>query len=248
MEYYFPEDINISLLAEASTAIINKQTITNFPSYKKQLVQINQQTKDTPDYLFFTIRGSGTTATNPEGYLVFYGVKEWVDTVPSEIYDHVLETGMFEYDNGNMKLYHDIDMDNHRIKNIAPPTNPTDLLMKKSIKIYEMPIFGIIDKNRYFSVNGVIAKFHFVYIVSVNIIDLGSSEINDNLIIVTRSVLGHPSHRGRIYKYNFSYSSPNPLIRIYINREFINITSISLEKGANMACYINFSPIFFNTT
>ena len=71
MEYYFPEDINISLLAEASTAIINKQTITNFTSYKKQLVQINQQTKDTPDYLFYTIRGSGTTATNPEGYLVF---------------------------------------------------------------------------------------------------------------------------------------------------------------------------------
>ena len=57
MEYYFSEDINISLLAEASTAIINKQAITNFPSYKKQLVQINQQTKDTPDYLFFTIRG-----------------------------------------------------------------------------------------------------------------------------------------------------------------------------------------------
>ena len=118
MEYYFPEDINISLLAEASTAIINNQTITNFPSYKKQLVQINQQTKDTPDYLFFTIRGSGTSATNPEGYLVFYGVKEWVDTVPSEIYDHALETGMFEYDNGNMKMYHDIDMDNNKIINL----------------------------------------------------------------------------------------------------------------------------------
>ena len=118
MEYYFPEDINISLLAEATTAIINNQTITNFPSYKNQLVQINQQTKDTPDYLFFTIRGSGTTATNPEGYLVFYGVKEWVDTVPSEIYDHALETGMFEYDNGNMKMYHDIDMDNNKIINL----------------------------------------------------------------------------------------------------------------------------------
>ena len=118
MEYYFPEDINISLLAEASTAIINKQTITNFSSYKKQLVQINQQTKDTPDYLFFTIKGSGTTATNPEGYLVFYGVKEWVDTVPSEIYDHTLETGMFEYDNGNMKIHHNIDMDNNKIINL----------------------------------------------------------------------------------------------------------------------------------
>ena len=129
MEYYFPEDINISLLAEASTAIINKQTITNFTSYKKQqLVQINQQTKDTPDYLFFTIRGSGTTATNPEGYLVFYGVKEWVDTVPSEIYDHVLETGMFEYDNGNMKMYNDIDMNNHNIINSNQITSSTDFM------------------------------------------------------------------------------------------------------------------------
>ena len=128
MEYYFPEDINISLLAEASTAIINKQTITNSPSYKKQLVQINQQTKDTPDYLFFTIRGSGTTATNPEGYLIFYGVKEWVDTVPSGIYDHVLETGMFKYDNGNMKMYNDIDMNNHNIINSNQITSLTDFM------------------------------------------------------------------------------------------------------------------------
>ena len=115
MEYYFPEDINISLLAEASTAIINKQAITNFPSYKKQLVQINQQTKDTPDYLFFTIRGSGTTATNPEGYLVFYGVKEWVDSVPPKIYDHALETGMFEYDGGKMKMNMDLDLNGNSI-------------------------------------------------------------------------------------------------------------------------------------
>ena len=148
MEYYFPEDINISLLAEASTAIINKQTITNFPSYKKQLIQINQQTKDTPDYLFFTIRGSGTTATNPEGYLVFYGVKEWVDTVPSEIYDHVLETGMFEYDNGNMKIFHDIDlnnnkiinssgidMNNHKIEKLSDATNTDDAINKGQLDI-----------------------------------------------------------------------------------------------------------------
>ena len=148
MEYYFPEDINISLLAEASTAIINKQTITNFTSYKKQLVQINQQTKDTPDYLFFTIRGSGTTATNPEGYLVFYGVKEWVDTVPSEIYDHVLETGMFEYDNGNMKIFHDIDLNNnkiinssgidmntHKIENLSDATDTKDAINKGQLDI-----------------------------------------------------------------------------------------------------------------
>ena len=76
MEYYFPEDINISLLAEASTAIINKQTITHFPSSKKQLVQINQQTKDTPDYLFFTIRGSGTTAQPIQKVISFFMVSK----------------------------------------------------------------------------------------------------------------------------------------------------------------------------
>ena len=128
MEYYFPEDINISLLAEASTAIINKQAITNFPSYKKQLIQINQQTKDTPDYLFFTIRGSGTTATNPEGYLVFYGVKEWVDSVPPEIYDHALETGMFEYDGGKMKINMDLDLTSHNIINSYQITGLTDFM------------------------------------------------------------------------------------------------------------------------
>ena len=102
-------------MAEASTAIINKQTITNFSSDKKQLVQINQQTKDTPDYLFFTIKGSGTTATNPEGYLVFYGVKEWMDSVPPKIYDHALETGMFEYDEGKMKMNMDLDLNGNSI-------------------------------------------------------------------------------------------------------------------------------------
>ena len=161
MEYYFPEDINISLLAEASTAIINKQTITNFTSYKKQLVQINQQTKDTPDYLFFTIRGSGTTATNPEGYLVFYGVKEWVDTVPSEIYDHVLETGMFEYDNGNMKIFHDIDlnnkiinssgidMNNHKIENLSDATNIKDAINKGQLDEFKNEF----DRYRFFVKN-----------------------------------------------------------------------------------------------
>ena len=115
MEYFFPEDINISLSAEASTAVITKQITENFPNYKKLLVQIDQQTKDTPDYLYFNIRGSGTTSTNPEGYLVFYGVKEWMDSVPPQIYDHALETGMFSYENGKMKMNMDLDLNGNSI-------------------------------------------------------------------------------------------------------------------------------------
>ena len=130
MEYYFPEDINISLSAEATTADINKQVSTSATIHKKLLVQINQQTKDTPDYLFFIIEGSGTTQTNPEGYLIFYGVKEWVDSVPPEIYDHALETGMFEYKNGDMQMQTNINVNNHKITNLNKGINDTDAVNK----------------------------------------------------------------------------------------------------------------------
>ena len=118
MEYFFPEDTNISLSAEASTAVINKQTTTNFPNYKKLLVQINQQTKDTPDYLYFNIRGRASTSTNPEGYLVFNGVKEWVESVPPQIYDRDLNTGMFEYDGGKMKMNMDLDLNGNSLEGV----------------------------------------------------------------------------------------------------------------------------------
>ena len=121
MEYYFPEDTNISFAARSTTAVINKQTTTNFTDYKKHLVQFDQQTKNTPDYLFFNIRGSATTSTNPEGYLVFYGVKERVDFVPPQIYDKALETSMFEFEGGKMKMNMDLDLNGNSMINTSFP-------------------------------------------------------------------------------------------------------------------------------
>ena len=236
MEYYFPEDINISLLAEASTAIINKQTITNFTSYKKQLVQINQQTKDTPDYLFFTIRGSGTTATNPEGYLVFYGVKEWVDTVPSEIYDHVLETGMFEYDNGNMKIFHDIDlnnnkiinssgidMNNHKIENLSDATNTNDAINKGQLDIVLNKLNELIPhiKNHRYR---AIFKENFYdltethnFVLKSNVDNVIIQRVKPNLNIDTDLPISSFSSNGLLFNqrirlhYSDMYSSSTPV-------------------------------------
>ena len=235
MEYYFPEDINISLLAEASTAIINKQTITNFTSYKKQLVQINQQTKDTPDYLFFSIRGSGTTATNPEGYLVFYGVKEWVDTVPSEIYDHVLETGMFEYDNGNMKIFHDIDlnnnkiinssgidMNNHKIENLSDATNTNDAINKGQLDIVLNKLNELIPhiKNHRYR---AIFKENFYdltethnFVLKSNVDNVIIQRVKPNLNIDTDLPISSFSSNGLLFNqrirlhYSDMYSSSTP--------------------------------------
>ena len=135
MEYYYPENLNITINAEVTkkTTTINKQLKSNETNHQKILVQFDFPSKvNPPHYLFFNIRGSGTTSTNPEGYIVLYGVKGWDDQVPSKLYDHALETGMFEYDNGNMKMFNDIDMNSYKIKNISPAViNPNDLLMKK---------------------------------------------------------------------------------------------------------------------
>ena len=233
MEYYFPEDINISLLAEASTAIINKQTITNFTSYKKQLVQINQQTKDTPDYLFFTIRGSGTTATNPEGYLVFYGVKEWVDTVPSEIYDHVLETGMFEYDNGNMKIFHDIDLNNnkiinssgidmntHKIENLSDATDTKDAINKGQLDIVLNKLIPHIKNYRYraiFKENFYDLTETHNFVLKSNVNNVIIQRVKPNLNIDTDLPISSFSSNGLLFNqrirlhYSDMYSSSTPV-------------------------------------
>ena len=236
MEYYFPEDINISLLAEASTAIINKQTITNFTSYKKQLVQINQQTKDTPDYLFFTIRGSGTTATNPEGYLVFYGVKEWVDTVPSEIYDHVLETGMFEYDNGNMKIFHDIDLNNnkiinsngidmntHKIENLSDATDTKDAINKGQLDIVLNKLNKLIPHIKNYRYRAIFKENFYDltethnFVLKSNVNNVIIQRVKPNLNIDTDLPISSFSSNGLLFNqrirlhYSDMYSSSTPV-------------------------------------
>ena len=159
MEYYFPEDLNITIFAQASkpTTIIKKQITVSEPNFKKQLVQFDFPEKANPSYyIYFTIIGSGTTSTNLEGYLVFYGVKGWDDAVPPEIYDHALETGMFEYDNGNMKIYHDIDMNNHRITNLSDGTDKNDAVNMSqliAVKTQSDKMKSIFDKIRFYLPN-----------------------------------------------------------------------------------------------
>ena len=184
MEYYFPEDINIYLVAESSTAVINKQVTTSFSDHKKQLVQFDQRSKDTPDYLFFNIRGGATTSTNPEGYLVFYGVKEWVDSVPPEIYDHALETGMFEYDGGKMKMNMDLDLNGNSIN--APffitgyykKSKSSNRIFLNDVSTYQIIPFDCVLKE-------IVCYFYTLnnndYQITLNVRNSGKSHNNQTL-------------------------------------------------------------------
>ena len=131
-EYYFPENTNIQLSCQSTTAYVHKQIQKDFTDYSKLLVQINNNSKTTPDYLFFTIHGTAVVS-NPEGYIIVYGVKDWSDSVDSSVYDDAFYVQMFEYKNGDMQMQTDIDMNTHKIKNNPLPTNPTDLLTKESL-------------------------------------------------------------------------------------------------------------------
>ena len=92
----------------------------DFSDYSKVLVQINSS-KDTQDYIYFTIHGT-VTATPVQGYLIVYGVKDWSGSVDSGVYDNINDQ-MFEYKNGDMQMKTDLDMDNKRIRNLNAVDN-----------------------------------------------------------------------------------------------------------------------------
>ena len=112
-EYYFPENTNIQLSCQSTTAYVHKQIQKDFTDYSKLLVQINNNSKATPDYLFFTIHGTAVV-NNPEGYIIVYGVKDWSDSVDPNIYDDGFYVQMFQYKNGDMQIQTDIDMNTHQ--------------------------------------------------------------------------------------------------------------------------------------
>ena len=115
MEYYFPENIDITLVAQATKVHIVKQTRESFPNYKKIIVQFTKTSILLSDYMYFYIHGGGTTSSNPEGYLIFYGVNSLTDDVSPQIYSHPLNTGMFDYEDDKMKMKMDLDLNGHAL-------------------------------------------------------------------------------------------------------------------------------------
>ena len=128
-EYYFPENTNIQLSCQSTTAYVHKQIQKDFTDYSKLLVQINNNSKTTPDYLFFTIHGTAVV-NNPEGYIIVYGVKDWSDSVDPSVYDDEFYVQMFKYENGDMQMQTDIDLNNHKITNLNKGIDDTDAVNK----------------------------------------------------------------------------------------------------------------------
>ena len=138
-EFFPPTITNIQLSVQASEAYIHKSVQRDFSNYSKMLVQINNNSKITPDYIYLTMHGTSTTLP-VNAHLIVYGIKDWSDNVTPEIYDHQIFEEMFEYDNGDMKMNTDLDMNNHKIENLDDPLNEGDACNKRSLNIVETKI------------------------------------------------------------------------------------------------------------
>ena len=131
-EFHNPTTMsNINITASASTAIIHKQTQRKFNDHTKVVIQVDNSSLQTPDYLYYRIQGKALQGT-ANCHIIIYGVSGLVDSVDSDIYDDVYYylNENFEDDSGDMKIKKDVNLDNHKITNLKEGINDTDAVNK----------------------------------------------------------------------------------------------------------------------
>ena len=130
-EFYPPEMTNIQLSCNASSAYVHMEVQRDFSNYSKLLVQFNNNSKLTPDYIYLTMHGTAA-ASVVQCYLVVYGVKDWTNSVQPSVYDGV-DNVMFKYVNDDMLMQTDLDMDDKKIINLPNPIDTGDAVNKLSL-------------------------------------------------------------------------------------------------------------------
>ena len=133
IEYMPPEMTNVIVTVQGTTINIASQTTKTFDNYTKTLIKFHNWRKSTPDYLFINLHGKTTSSTT--GHLIVYGVKGYVSSVEPKVYDTA-----FVVENGKMVMQTNIDLNNHKIINLANPTDDGDACNKRYVDIVDTKI------------------------------------------------------------------------------------------------------------
>ena len=133
IEYMPPEMTNVIVTVQGTTINIASQTTKTFDDYTKTLIKFHNWRKSTPDYLFINLHGQTTSSTI--GHLIVYGVKGYVSSVEPKVYDTA-----FVVKNGKMVMQTNIDLNNHKIINLANPTDDGDACNKRYVDIVDTKI------------------------------------------------------------------------------------------------------------
>ena len=144
-----------------------------------------------------------------------------------------------------MKLYHDIDMNNHKIKNIAPATSPTDLLMKQSLIIHPIILHGTVRADKYFAINGTNLTLKNPYITSIYLFPGNKFPSAIDSLTISYTIGNTPKTIG----FNFMHSPRPPrnnFVTFNINKQIKgSVTGIHTEKANNIPFKLAYLPITF---
>ena len=234
-EFYPPEMTNIQLSCTASEAYIHKAVQRDFTAYSKLLVQFNNNSKQTPNYIYLTMHGTAT-ATPVQCHLVVYGVKDWSDSVYPGVYDG-LDNVMFEYKNGDMEMKVNMDMNNKIISGLLNPIFDSEAM--------NLGYFTNLFKTKY---TGTIASgvFHnFSIPVSGNIyFNLYSVVLVSNIQVANAQLLirgkkqGETTNTDTYHRIGNIISGSNTF-DLPKSRKFVSIDSMSILDNIGAGTAVN---------
>ena len=234
-EFYPPEMTNIQLSCTASEAYIHKAVQRDFTAYSKLLVQFNNNSKQTPNYIYLTMHGTAT-ATPVQCHLVVYGVKDWSDSVYPGVYDG-LDNVMFEYKNGDMEMKVNMDMNNKIISGLINPIFDSEAM--------NLGYFTNLFKTKY---TGTIASgvFHnFSIPVSGNIyFNLYSVVLVSNIQVANAQLLirgkkqGETTNTDTYHRIGNIISGSNTF-DLPKSRKFVSIDSMSILDNIGAGTAVN---------
>ena len=240
-EFYPPEMTNIQLSCDASEAYIHKAVQRDFTAYSKLLVQFNNNSKQTPNYIYLTMHGTAT-ATPVQCHLVVYGVKDWSDSVYLGVYDG-LDNVMFEYKNGDMEMQVNLDMNNKIISGLINPIYDseamnlgyfTNLFKTKYIGTIASGVFQRTNPTNNFQIAADGNNFFNLY----SIVFQSNQQVANAQILINGKKQGETTntdtyHRiGNIINGSNTFNMPK-------SRKFVSIDSMSILDNIGAGTAVN---------
>ena len=234
-EFYPPEMTNIQLSCTASEAYIHKAVQRDFTAYSKLLVQFNNNSKQTPNYIYLTMHGTAT-ATPVQCHLVVYGVKDWSDSVYPGVYDG-LDNVMFEYKNGDMEMKVNMDMNNKIISGLINPIFDSEAM--------NLGYFTNLFKTKYTGTiaSGVFSQFQYSclrkYLFQfVSVVLVSNQQVANAQILINGKKQGETTNTDTYHRIGNIISGSNTFA-LPKSRKFVSIDSMSILDNIGAGTAVN---------
>ena len=234
-EFYPPEMTNIQLSCTASEAYIQKAVQRDFTAYSKLLVQFNNNSKQTPNYIYLTMHGTAT-ATPVQCHLVVYGVKDWSDSVYPGVYDG-LDNVMFEYKNGDMQMQVNLDMNNKIISSLINPIFDSEAM--------NLGYFTNLFKTKYTGTiaSGVFHNFSIpvsgnIYFNLYSVVLVSNIQVANAQILINGKKQGETTNTDTYHRIGNIISGSNTFA-LPKSTKFVSIDSMSIMDSIGAGTAVN---------